>query len=485
MSDRTYELLSWKGESQGSYSAYEIKRMWESDEITGLYQVTTDQGNLSIEEFVSYAEEQEQKESKRQQEQTAAQAQAANLRAQQQQLEAETVQKIEIERMRLESEQAEKARLEIQRSGKVYYIYLNEDKKGPYSKKNLQVMYHGGKIVDSTPVWTQDIGEWVELKGFKELELHSFSQSGRGGSTYSTRQNKLSPIFLFFSFSIFLAVVGLGSFFAWQYFDKEGKLPESISSGTGGLSEENIEKKVAFVVCGYAWVSADGAKRESPRTTGSGFLVNDHGYIFTNKHVIEQTDNDTRATGKISELKQTYLLEKFAPKVWVFFGPDEKYETEIVHVSDNYDFAILKAKNMPKSYYFQLSETADVPRGTVVKTLGFPGASRDLKSPEELVAIKVADKKTVQDFFSESDFKYIQKKGTVSVNKDIQGMGQIIEHDATINPGNSGGPLIDENGLVYGMNTWGTKSGTGTFFSLSISQLRHEIAKYGIKIYWK
>ena len=84
MSDRTYELLSWKGESQGSYSAYEIKRMWESDEITGLYQVNTDQGNLSIEEFVSYTEEQEQKESRRQQEQTAAQAQAANLKAQQQ-----------------------------------------------------------------------------------------------------------------------------------------------------------------------------------------------------------------------------------------------------------------------------------------------------------------------------------------------------------------------------------------------------------------
>ena len=472
--------------------------MWESDEITGLYQVTTDQGNLSIEEFVSYAEEQEQKESKRQQEQTAAQAQAANLRAQQQQLEAETVQKIEIERMRLESEQAEKARLEIQRSGKVYYIYLNEDKKGPYSKKNLQVMYHGGKIVDSTPVWTQDIGEWVELKGFKELELHSFSQSGRGGSTYSTRQNKLSPIFLFFSFSILLAVVGLGSFFAWQYFDKEGKLPESISSGTGGLSEQNLEKKVAFVVCGISAVTSEGKKKEFPVSTGSGFLVNAQGYIFTNKHVIEEADNFSRATQTIQKIKKDYNLEEYTPMVWVFFGVHEKYETSVVHVSENFDFAILKAKGIPKSYFFKMSSSEEIPRGTVVKTLGFPGSSRNqMRSFEEQASLDAAEKDTVQDWFLEDDFKYIQKVGAISVNKNIKGKGKIIEHDATINHGNSGGPLINENGIVVGINTW-TSIGRveqageetlvidpkGTFFSLSMNQFKNEIQRYGLDLHW-
>ena len=30
----------------------------------------------------------------------------------------------------------------------------------------------------------------------------------------------------------------------------------------------------------------------------------------------------------------------------------------------------------------------------------------------------------------------------------------VIEHDATINGGNSGGPLIDNFGVVRGINTW-------------------------------
>jgi serine protease Do len=50
-----------------------------------------------------------------------------------------------------------------------------------------------------------------------------------------------------------------------------------------------------------------------------------------------------------------------------------------------------------------------------------------------------------------------------------------VQHDASINPGNSGGPLLNEQGLAVGINTIGIKEAAGTFYSLSLPQLRKEI----------
>jgi len=52
---------------------------------------------------------------------------------------------------------------------KIYYLSLDNQQKGPYSKENLQVMYRAGKIDEYTQVWTQDLGEWVELRGYSDI----------------------------------------------------------------------------------------------------------------------------------------------------------------------------------------------------------------------------------------------------------------------------------------------------------------------------
>ena len=151
------------------HSASEIKRMWEADEISGLFQVTTDSGNLSVQEFISHEERESERERQQQQELAQAQAEAERLSLERQRIEAETTQRLELERMKVDQEQAEQARLAEEVSGKIYYVYMDGQKKGPYSKENLQVMYQGGKVDGSTQVWTKDLGEWVDLKGFKEI----------------------------------------------------------------------------------------------------------------------------------------------------------------------------------------------------------------------------------------------------------------------------------------------------------------------------
>ena len=175
----------------GSFSASDIKRMWEAEEISGLYQVVTDRGNLSLQEFVSLVDEQTEQDRIHQQQLALAQAEAENLKMQQQQIEFEANHKLELERLKIQQEQDEKEKKEAELGGKIYYIYLDGEKKGPYSKNNMKVMYRAGKIEDSTMVWTKDLGEWVELTGFQELTGRNLrNPKGRQASgMYSNNSN--------------------------------------------------------------------------------------------------------------------------------------------------------------------------------------------------------------------------------------------------------------------------------------------------------
>ena len=103
--------------------------------ITGLYQVVAESGTLSVQEFVSYAEEQEEKEREHQKQLAASQAELENLKLKQQQMEAEAAHRMELERVRVEQEQNEKARVDAQLGGKIYHVYMDGEKKGLFPSR--------------------------------------------------------------------------------------------------------------------------------------------------------------------------------------------------------------------------------------------------------------------------------------------------------------------------------------------------------------
>ena len=144
--------------------------------------------------------------------------------------------------------------------------------------------------------------------------------------------------------------------------------------------------------------------------TGTGFVINDQGYIATNVHVI--------AGGNLIKAIPT--------------NSNTMYDVDVIARSYELDLAIVRAQgiNLPP---ITLS-LAPSRKGQKVWSIGYPGGA-DRNRP--------AHDPTVQDGVIGRIFS-----GAWKIQKF-----RIIQHNAPTNPGNSGGPLLDDCGRVIGVNT--------------------------------
>lgn len=165
---------------------------------------------------------------------------------------------------------------------------------------------------------------------------------------------------------------------------------------------------------------------------GSGFIINEEGYILTNYHVIEG-----------------------AAEVTVTLSDKKEVKAKIVNYDQNQDIAMLK-----------IIENIEVP--AVVEL----GDSEELNPGEELIAIGTPLSK---------EFSQTVTKGIVSaVNRTVETSDgvklNLIQTDTPINPGNSGGPLVNTRGQVVGINTMklsGEVEGIG--FAIPINEVKGKI----------
>jgi putative serine protease PepD len=69
-------------------------------------------------------------------------------------------------------------------------------------------------------------------------------------------------------------------------------------------------------------------------------------------------------------------------------------------------------------------------------------------------------------------------RGIVSaLDRTLDTLSGLLQHDATINPGNSGGPLINRSGEVIGINTATAGQGTGIGFAIPINHAKDVIER--------
>ncbi|MDJ0855616.1 MAG: Do family serine endopeptidase [Desulfobacterales bacterium] len=165
-----------------------------------------------------------------------------------------------------------------------------------------------------------------------------------------------------------------------------------------------------------------GPQREfKQRSLGSGFLIDDKGFIVTNNHVVENAD-----------------------QIKVRLYDETEYDAEIVGRDPKTDIALIRIKpNGNDLQPLKLGNSDSLPVGSWVVAIGSPFGL------EQTVTA-----------------------GIVSAKGRIIGSGpydDFIQTDASINPGNSGGPLLNLDGEVVGINTAIVASGQGIGFAIPIN----------------
>lgn len=181
-----------------------------------------------------------------------------------------------------------------------------------------------------------------------------------------------------------------------------------------------------------------GVARERIRkqpSLGSGFVIDDDGYILTNNHVVER-----------------------AAEVEVYFDDAKKtrLKAKVIGTDKKADLALLKVK--PGAYLrpLPLGNSDVVKVGESVVAIGNPFA-----------------------------LSHTVTAGIISAKNRVIGAGpfdNFLQTDASINPGNSGGPLFSAQGEVIGINTAINAQGQGLGFAIPINQAKKmlpDLKKHG------
>ena len=224
-----------------------------------------------------------------------------------------------------------------------------------------------------------------------------------------------------------------------------GEAPASYTPGTGstggGYSPEQIYQSMSGgVVAIQSDFGSSGfdpfGQSQSGQALGTGFVVDQQGYILTNAHVVQDQGQNASDV--------TVLFNKGG-------GKTQQVKGSIVGIDTGGDVAVIKVD----------------PTGVDLKPLAL-GDSSQVVVGEPVVAIG-----------NPLGYDFSITSGIVSaVGRSLQAPnGQTIPNgiqtDAAINPGNSGGPLIDASGKVIGINEQiATENGgnQGLGFAVPINQ---------------
>jgi S1-C subfamily serine protease len=355
-------------------------------------------------------------------------------------------------------------------SSDVWYYAASGDKaEGPVSRDRLSRLLHDGSITPSTLVWKEGMPNWVALATMETARTPSVPQTNK-----RARRRKWLALSVLL-FGLVVAGTAIGGHFLLR---SRRAIPDVVGR------DEDLSGALGLVVCGVKATLVDGSQVETARSIGSCFAITPDGHLLTNKHVVEEVWKMMHAELLLEKIRKEKLLI-LRPTVWVFLNK-KKYSADILYVSDNYDFSVLKIEH--SGPFFKVTSATEIIRGKPVVACGFPAIAMQPLSKEEELFEEIRQKKLttnrVEDQFKLRDLEFVMTNGSVSRVFAEQKGDRWIQHTATINPGSSGGPLILEDGTVIGINTQGTQLGAA-YFSLMMSQLREEVDRVVPNVGWK
>jgi len=186
--------------------------------------------------------------------------------------------------------------------------------------------------------------------------------------------------------------------------------PSAQNLDVAAAVAKKVVPSVVSVTIQQAVVDFNGNQSFRKVGTGSGVIIRSDGYILTNNHVVEGAD-----------------------KIMVTVGLEDKV-AKLVGIDRTTDLAVLK-----------------------VDGTGYPaieaGSSKDLQVGQFVMAVgsPFGLEKTVTSGIVSALQRSEQAQGQTA--NDITTYTNLIQTDAAINPGNSGGALVDDQGLLVGLNS--------------------------------
>ena len=150
-------------------------------------------------------------------------------------------------------------------------------------------------------------------------------------------------------------------------------------------------------------------KTSGERSSGSGIVVDENGYIITNAHVVDHSQ-----------------------QLNVTFRRGESISAQIVVFDTRQDLALLKVESATPLVALKWGDSNQVRLGQPVMAIGSP----------------------LGDFPNSVTMGIVSGLGRALAFGDDVVLYDLLQTDAAINKGNSGGPLINMNGEVVGINTF-------------------------------
>ncbi len=178
--------------------------------------------------------------------------------------------------------------------------------------------------------------------------------------------------------------------------------------------------------------SSANQKEMAPINGGSGFIISQDGLIFTNRHILSDSESE-------------YQVITF---------DDKKYPAKVLARDEINDVAILKieVENMPA---IELGDSSSLELGQTV--IAFGNALGIFKN-------------TVSSGIISGLSRLITAQAGIS--GDQERLRGLIQTDAAINPGNSGGPLCDIDGKAIGINAAVILGAENISFAIPINTAR-------------
>lgn len=177
----------------------------------------------------------------------------------------------------------------------------------------------------------------------------------------------------------------------------------------------------------FGFFGLEDESEDSGRTSlGSGVIVESHGLVITNEHVVAG-----------------------AARIRVQLADGRELPATLIGADQSFDLAVLKVESQGRELpALRLGTAVDLMIGETVIAIGNPfGLSHTVTSGviSALHRVVRAKSRTYEDF---------------------------IQTDAQINPGNSGGPLLNIHGELIGINTAVHSGGPGIGFAIPIDRAR-------------